>query len=37
MDLGATLYMQKSSDLNELLDFGKVVEAVLSRTGTPGT
>lgn len=36
MDLGATLYLQKSSDLNELLDFGKVVEAVLSRTGTPG-
>jgi chemotaxis family two-component system response regulator Rcp1 len=34
MDLGATLYSQKSSDLNELLDFGKVVEAVLSRAGT---
>jgi CheY-like chemotaxis protein len=37
MDLGATLYLQKSSDLNELLDFGKVVEAVLSGTGAPGT
>jgi chemotaxis family two-component system response regulator Rcp1 len=37
MDLGATLYLQKSSDLNELLDFGKVVEAVLSRAGAPGT
>ena len=34
MDLGASLYVQKSSDLNELLDFGKVVEAVLSRAGT---
>jgi CheY-like chemotaxis protein len=37
MELGATLYLQKSSDLNELLDFGKVVETVLSRAGTPGT
>jgi CheY-like chemotaxis protein len=37
MELGATLYLQKSSDLNELLDFGKVVEAVLSGTGTAGT
>jgi CheY-like chemotaxis protein len=37
MDLGATLYLQKSSDLNELLDLGKVVETVLSRAGTPGT
>jgi chemotaxis family two-component system response regulator Rcp1 len=35
MELGASLYVQKSSDLNELLDFGKIVEAVLSRPGTP--
>jgi len=27
---GATLYLQKSSDLNELLDFGKTVQSVLS-------
>ena len=37
MNLGATLYLQKSSDLDELLDFGKVVETVLSRAGAPGT
>jgi two-component system, chemotaxis family, response regulator Rcp1 len=36
MDLGATLYLQKSSDLNELLDLGKILEAVLVRAGTPG-
>jgi chemotaxis family two-component system response regulator Rcp1 len=36
MELGASLYVQKSSDLNELLDFGKIVEGVLSRAGTPG-
>jgi CheY-like chemotaxis protein len=36
MELGASLYVQKSSDLNELLDFGKIVEAVLSRPGTSG-
>ena len=35
MDLGATLYLQKSSDLNEVLDFGKIVEEVLSRSGPP--
>lgn len=35
VDLGATLYLQKSSDLNELLDLGKIVEAVLSKTHTP--
>jgi chemotaxis family two-component system response regulator Rcp1 len=34
MELGASLYVQKSSDLNELLDFGKIVEGVLSRAGT---
>jgi CheY-like chemotaxis protein len=32
MDLGATLYLQKSSDLNELLDVGRTVEAVLAST-----
>jgi len=36
LDLGATLYVQKSSDLNELLDFGRVLEAVLSGEGAPG-
>lgn len=35
VELGATLYLQKSSDLNELLDLGKIVEAVLSKTHTP--
>jgi two-component system, chemotaxis family, response regulator Rcp1 len=35
VELGATLYLQKSSDLNELLDLGKIVEAVLSRAHTP--
>jgi CheY-like chemotaxis protein len=30
LNLGATLYLQKSSDLNELLNFGKIVESVLS-------
>jgi chemotaxis family two-component system response regulator Rcp1 len=29
--LGASLYLQKSSDLDELLEVGKIVEAVLSR------
>jgi len=31
IDLGATLYLQKSSDLDELLEVGKIVEAVLAR------
>jgi CheY-like chemotaxis protein len=31
MDLGANLYLQKSSDLNELLNLGKIVEGVLTR------
>ncbi len=35
MDLGATLYLQKSSDLSQLLELGKIVEAVLARAGTP--
>ena len=30
MDLGASLYLQKSSDLDELLEVGKIVEAVLA-------
>ncbi len=29
--LGASLYLQKSSDLDELLEVGKIVEAFLSR------
>jgi CheY-like chemotaxis protein len=37
MDLGATLYLQKSSDLNKVLDFGKIVEELLSRSSTPET
>jgi CheY-like chemotaxis protein len=36
MGLGATLYLQKSSDLNELLDLGKIVEGVLARAGPQG-
>jgi two-component system, chemotaxis family, response regulator Rcp1 len=31
IDLGANLYLQKSSDLDELLEVGKIVEAVLAR------
>jgi two-component system, chemotaxis family, response regulator Rcp1 len=31
ISLGANLYLQKSSDLDELLEVGKIVEAVLSR------
>lgn len=31
IDLGASLYLQKSSDLDELLEVGKIVEAVLQR------
>lgn len=31
MDLGATLFLQKSSDLNELLNLGTIVEEVLAR------
>lgn len=30
-DLGATLYLQKSSDLDELLEVGRIVQAVLER------
>lgn len=37
MDLGATLYLQKSSDLNQVLEFGRIVEEVLSRAETPET
>lgn len=33
IELGATLYLQKSSDLDELLEVGKIVEAVLTRGG----
>jgi len=31
INLGANLYLQKSSDLDELLEVGKIVEAVLTR------
>jgi two-component system response regulator len=34
IDLGANLYLQKSSDLDELLEVGKIVEAVLTRSDT---
>jgi two-component system, chemotaxis family, response regulator Rcp1 len=33
MDLGASLYLQKSSDLDELLKIGNVVKSVLSGAG----
>jgi CheY-like chemotaxis protein len=33
IDLGANLYLQKSSDLDELLEVGKIVEEVLARSG----
>jgi chemotaxis family two-component system response regulator Rcp1 len=33
--LGANLYLQKSSDLDELLEVGKIVEAVLDSSVTP--
>jgi len=32
IELGANLYLQKSSDLDELLEVGKIVEAVLARS-----
>ena len=35
IDLGANLYLQKSSDLDELLEVGKIVEAVLARSASP--
>jgi CheY-like chemotaxis protein len=31
IELGASLYLQKSSDLDELLEVGKIVEAILAR------
>jgi two-component system, chemotaxis family, response regulator Rcp1 len=31
IELGASLYLQKSSDLDELLEIGKIVEAILRR------
>jgi chemotaxis family two-component system response regulator Rcp1 len=31
IELGANLYLQKSSDLDELLEIGKIVEAILHR------
>ena len=31
IDLGANLYLQKSSDLDELLEVGRIVEAILER------
>jgi CheY-like chemotaxis protein len=34
IDLGANLYLQKSSDLDELLEVGKIVEEVLARSHT---
>lgn len=30
MELGASLYLQKSSDLDELLDIGKTIKSILS-------
>lgn len=31
LELGANLYLQKSSDLNELLDIGRIIEGVLAQ------
>jgi chemotaxis family two-component system response regulator Rcp1 len=31
IELGASLYLQKSSDLDELFEVGKIVEAILAR------
>lgn len=36
IELGANLYLQKSSDLDELLEVGKIVEAVLNHAQTSG-
>jgi DNA-binding response OmpR family regulator len=36
INLGASLQLQKSSDLDELLEVGKIVKAVLTRSPTPG-
>lgn len=35
IELGANLYLQKSSDLDELLEVGKIVEAILARASEP--
>jgi CheY-like chemotaxis protein len=35
IDLGANLYLQKSSDLDELLEVGRIVEAILARDTEP--
>ncbi len=35
LDLGATLFLEKSSDLNELLQFGNIVAAVLAGADKP--
>ncbi len=32
IELGANLYLQKSSDLDELLEVGKIVESILARS-----
>lgn len=34
LELGANMYLQKSSDLDELLDIGRIVEGVLSNGGS---
>ncbi len=35
IELGASLYLQKSSDLDELLEVGKIVEAILAGARAP--
>jgi CheY-like chemotaxis protein len=35
IELGANLYLQKSSDLDELLEVGKIVQAVLVQARAP--
>ena len=37
LELGATLYLQKSSDLRQLLDIGRIVEEVLLQGPQGGT
>jgi DNA-binding response OmpR family regulator len=31
LELGANLYLQKSSDLSQLLDMGRIIEGVLAK------
>jgi CheY-like chemotaxis protein len=35
--LGANLYIQKSSDLDELLDIGRIIKSILEEVSQPGS